>query len=125
MLTCLQAVLVRRSYSLRPSSIYGLYEHGVVQMKDQYDNYNSYVSDDHLPLLYSLGGAGQDTLHAAGNISLTIERVWREGYPGNLTALESAAKERPWRTRFQEILAGGKWSCYGGKVQTRFNLGCY
>jgi hypothetical protein len=94
-------------------------------MKDQYDSYNTYVSDDHLPLLYSLGDAGEDTLHAAGNISLTIERVWREGYPGNLTALESAAKERPWRTRFQEILAGGKSCIMESKVDTACNRGCY
>eukprot|EP00405_Crypthecodinium_cohnii_P019361 CAMPEP_0206475334 /NCGR_PEP_ID=MMETSP0324_2-20121206/34011_1 /ASSEMBLY_ACC=CAM_ASM_000836 /TAXON_ID=2866 /ORGANISM="Crypthecodinium cohnii, Strain Seligo" /LENGTH=862 /DNA_ID=CAMNT_0053950659 /DNA_START=44 /DNA_END=2629 /DNA_ORIENTATION=- len=66
------AKAVRHSFLFAPSSIYGLFKHGVAQMKGHHD-VGYYFSDDPLPRLYALGGSGAD-LDTAGHMSISIRQ---------------------------------------------------
>mmetsp|Transcript_9666 Transcript_9666/g.28527 ORF Transcript_9666/g.28527 Transcript_9666/m.28527 type:complete len:821 (-) Transcript_9666:30-2492(-) len=65
-----QVRAVRHSFRLLPSSIYALFDGGVVQMKDQDDGKNYYFSKDGLARLYALGADAEK----AGDLSIAVRR---------------------------------------------------
>lgn len=64
---------VHHTICMAPSSIYALFDGGVVQMKDADPSVSIYPSFDKVSRIYSLGGWGGD-LDTSGNASLTILR---------------------------------------------------
>lgn len=68
------AKAVRHTFRFQPTSMYGLFDGGVVQMKGQELGRGYYFSDDGLSRLYALGGAGGD-LDTAGNMSVAVRRA--------------------------------------------------
>ena len=69
------ATVIRRAVAMRGSSIYALFDRGVVQMRDNHNELtNIYPSDDTVRRIYALGGCC-DPLHSSGNVSLSITRL--------------------------------------------------
>lgn len=90
---------VRRQCAFEPTSLYALFDRGVVQLKEA-ANFSTYGSHDYVERLYALGGAGDD-LNTAGNMSISLRR--NTGYTVGVVLLSH--KESPY-SGFQEIYAG-------------------
>jgi hypothetical protein len=95
-----QAKAVRRSWTLSPSSMHGLFEGGIVQMKNPNRTAARLASKDRLNVAYALGGWGGD-LEMAGNVSVALKPVGGDRVGVLLSALEGEDN-----TAVQEVLAG-------------------
>jgi len=94
---------LRRVVNMLPTSLYALFDRGVVQMKAANEKY--YASRDYLPRFYSLGGSGGD-LDTAGNVSLSIIRSNIEGVGVSQEVVLFSSDDGPAWTGLQEVIFG-------------------
>eukprot|EP00759_Apiculatamorpha_spiralis_P004357 PhF_6_TR12594/c0_g1_i1/m.19846 len=102
-----QSVSIRTGLYLNATSIYGLYDRGVMQMKGLTRSQAYYGSYDTLSRFYALGGNGDD-LSSRGDVSITVLRSnVAGGYQHNqTTVLLSSDVGAPYWSGFQESVAG-------------------
>lgn len=95
---------VRRQWETAPSSIYGFFAGGVVQMKGAVGGSDFYPSADALPRVYALGGSGATDQAQVGNMSWDMQL---QGSSRAQTVLMSSSSGNPYWSGIQEVLAGG------------------
>ena len=95
---------IRRQWDLQSTSIYAMYDGGLVQMKGAGGGSDFYASDDGLGRVYSLGGSGSEE-GQVGNMSIDIIRS--EKARASQTVLMSSKSGSPYWSGLQEVLAGG------------------
>eukprot|EP01062_Namystynia_karyoxenos_P056453 TRINITY_DN47418_c0_g1_i1.p1 TRINITY_DN47418_c0_g1~~TRINITY_DN47418_c0_g1_i1.p1 ORF type:complete len:912 (+),score=201.92 TRINITY_DN47418_c0_g1_i1:73-2736(+) len=93
---------VRHSWPFAPTSIYALFDRGVVQMKGK-DADHWYASADGLSRIYALGGPGGD-LDTAGNMSVALRRKPTAGQGASQLVVIGSSNRSPYST-FQAVLA--------------------
>jgi len=111
----ISAKALRHSFAFEPTSIYGLFDRGVVQMKGYSAKHLSsrrlrtdglaghYASKDGLARFYALGGSGED-LDTAGNASVAVRRGIHAS--AGVVLLNSDRGGPSGFSGFQEVLAG-------------------
>lgn len=109
---------LRHTFAMEPSSIYGLFDRGVVQMKGASAEKSFYATTDSISRLYALGGGGGEG-HEAGNMSLAFR--WPEASK-SVVLRSSASGGDGGYSGVEEVLAGGlpeehAWSAGWGSVQ--------
>lgn len=98
------AKAVRYNFAFTPTSIYSLFDRGVVQMLAADSSKSHYASTDGLARLYALGGPGPD-LDTAGNVSIAMRRVARESSAG-VVLKNGRAGELDCYSGFQDVVIG-------------------
>lgn len=114
------AKAVRYSFGFLPTSIYALFDRGVVQMLKADDSKGYYASFDGLGRLYALGGPGGDG-DTAGNASVAMSR--RHNSSGVVVRNSQDGGDSGY-SGIQDVLAGGLpeadlWSSGWGDVKAQ------
>jgi hypothetical protein len=115
------ARVFRHAFALEPSSLYALFDRGVVQMKSADNKKGFYSSTDSLTRLYTLGGSGGEG-HEAGNMSLSFRWPSSDQRAGSMVVRSSGSGGSSGYSGVEEVLVGGLpeehvWSAGWGSVQ--------
>lgn len=94
---------LRYNFAFTPTSIYALFDRGVVQMLGAKSETSHYASADGIGRLYALGGPGGD-LETAGNVSVALRRGVEGGV--GVVVRDSRAGGAEGYSGFQDVIAG-------------------